>query len=112
MPSSALPPPPIVAPATPLTVELFANPPMRLGLAALGSSRRPRRLFTRKSSAWLSVVPRNCTFGVMPALPLIFQRLVALTPPTVVAFTLVTPAPLPRSEEHTSELQSRENLVC
>src|SRR2546427_7063643 len=34
------------------------------------------------------------------------------TPPPRRAVALPSPAPCPRSEEHTSELQSQSNLVC
>src|SRR5690606_40668336 len=50
-------------------------------------------------------LPYSCTTGVMPALS---------SPASASAVAGSTPVPpdARRSEEHTSELQSRENLVC
>src|SRR5690606_40496815 len=47
----------------------------------------------------------------------IAPRLARRTPSTLAPFAAIAPSPFrvvfcPRSEEHTSELQSRENLVC
>src|SRR6184192_3471669 len=36
---------------------------------AVGSSRRARPPFTLNSNDWLSLVPRNCALGAVPALP-------------------------------------------
>src|SRR4051794_14971673 len=74
----------MVAPTALLTV-LYTDPPITFGLLemVLGSSRNARLPLTLKSSGWLSVVPRKFAAGVVPALPLAFQKVV----PNVVAFT-------------------------
>src|ERR1019366_10748412 len=71
---------------------------MTLGLVALGSNRSARLPFTLNSSAWLSVVPTNCVPGVVPLLPPVCQKFVALNPFNATAFTPVTFAPLPAKE--------------
>jgi hypothetical protein len=73
------PPPPMVAPTPPAATELAAEPPTRLGAPSgvvpgsepspLFSRRSARAPLTLNSSGWLSVVPRKCVPGVVPALP-------------------------------------------
>src|SRR5438105_2408686 len=60
---------------------------------AVGSSRATRRPLTRNSSGWLLVLPRNWPAETL--LPPSRQKLLALSPPNVAAFTFVTFAPLP-----------------
>src|SRR5437016_4299988 len=91
-----LPEPMKDAPKTPVFAILLLEPPTRLARPlAFGSMRNARAPLTRSSRGWLSVVPRKFTPAVVPAFPVSFQRLVPLTPPTVVALTLVRPEPLP-----------------
>src|SRR5690606_39820957 len=47
-----------------------------------------------------------------PASPPAETASIAPEPPEVAAFSKAVPRTVRRSEEHTSELQSRENLVC
>src|ERR1039457_1254021 len=61
----------------------------------VGSNRKARPPFTLNSSGWLSVVPTKFAPGTVPALPADFQKFELLNPPSVVAFTFASPAPLP-----------------
>ena len=66
----------MVAPTTPAPTKFHAEPPITFTVSryAVGSSRSPRWLFTLNSSGWLSVVPRKCVPGVVPALPRVRQK--------------------------------------
>src|SRR6266511_6355664 len=52
-----------------------------------------------------TATPEIYTLSLHDALPI-------LRPPPWIQTSTGRPPPWPRSEEHTSELQSRENLVC
>src|SRR5947208_14694708 len=65
------PPPPIVAPWAPFVTAFPLNPPITLGLVALGSSRKARAEFTLKFRGTLLVVPRKLVPAA--ALPPSFQ---------------------------------------
>src|SRR5690606_39887416 len=59
--------------------------------------------------AWESVLQITKSTPLIPALNM---WLMALLPPPPTPITFMTLLLFLRSEEHTSELQSRENLVC
>src|SRR5215469_13174021 len=94
-------PPQMVAPPTPVAILFAGAPPITLGQPLLfGSNRSARTPFTFNSNGWLSVVPRNCDPGVVPALPAIFQALFKTAEGTWplaswLALSEVNPPPLP-----------------
>src|SRR5437016_9160654 len=86
----------MVPPTTPGPIRLLGAPPMTFGAPLVfGSIRNARMPLTFSSSGWLSAVPRKFTPAVVPLLPPVFQKLELFAPPSVAAFRLVKPAPLP-----------------
>src|SRR5438067_653171 len=86
----------MVAPPKPGATKLFDAPPITFGAPFVFGSRRNARVpLTLSSNGWLSVVPRKFTPAVVPLLPPVFQKLELARPPSVAAFTLAKPAPLP-----------------
>src|SRR5690606_40000552 len=94
-----------------------------------GAPRDLRSFPTRRSSdlkfvhgAWITVVAMAVLYAMMRGIRRHYDTVAAelavdpseeLTLPSKVhAIVLVSKMHKPRSEEHTSELQSRENLVC
>src|SRR5213594_3716305 len=99
---SSTPPPAIVPPSTPVQIQLYWDPPIRLG--AVNPVKKPveRWAVSSRNTRWLpakilkgrlSNVPR-IVFG-LPKLPPICQKFDALSPPTAAAFTLLNPPPSP-----------------
>src|SRR5690606_40949586 len=76
-----------------------------------------------RSTAALPVLPKAFSHFLLPLASSLVRNVLACpvpftaSPPTVIFFqnvphTSTSPSVVTRSEEHTSELQSRENLVC
>src|SRR5690606_39758813 len=66
---------------------------------------------SRAASRWSKVRPRSPSESIHAARKVSRCALVSLST-NERGMTLAFPGTRPRSEEHTSELQSRENLVC
>src|SRR5580765_4753385 len=92
----------MVAPRTPSEIALLNEPPStftarryskRLSDTLLVSNWRARRLPAMIFKGWLSAVPKA---GLTPPTwPPINQKFARLNPPSIAAFTLVKPVPLP-----------------
>src|SRR5690606_39445149 len=64
------------------------------------------------TARWTSGAPRLERYNGLPALEILGEAAPGKSTGEAMAAVERLAAQLPRSEEHTSELQSRENLVC